>query len=111
MFDRIQTAYFDVFLTELNFLWWGAYFLIGIILAIRGANFINLFARHRKLYFVISYCMAVLMLVGRIIKCEDWYAYWILRFVLTSFISYIVVRLAQMTLKNHKKLLRYIGFV
>lgn len=55
--------------------------------------------------------MAVLMLVGRIIKCEDWYAYWILRFVLTSFISYIVVRLAQMTLKNHKKLLRYIGFV
>ena len=55
--------------------------------------------------------MAVLMIVGRIIKCENWYAYWILRFVLTSFISYIVVRLAQMTLKNHKKLLRDIGFV
>lgn len=55
--------------------------------------------------------MAVLMLVGRIIKCENWYAYWVLRFVLTSFISYIVVRLTQMTLKNHKKLLRDIGFV
>lgn len=59
LFDRIQTAYFDVFLTELNFLWWGAYFLIGIVLAIRGANFINLFARHRKLYFVISYCIYI----------------------------------------------------
>lgn len=55
--------------------------------------------------------MAVLMIVGRIIECENWYAYWTLRFVLTSFISYIVVHLAQMTLKNHKKLLRYIGFV
>ena len=55
--------------------------------------------------------MAVLMLVGRIIKYENWYAYWGLRFVLTSFISYIVVRLAQMILKNHKKLLRDIGFV
>lgn len=55
--------------------------------------------------------MAVLMIVGGIIECENWYAYWALRFVLTSFISYIVVHLAQMTLKNHKKLLRYIGFV
>ena len=55
--------------------------------------------------------MAVLMIVSRIIKCENWYAYWVLRFVLTSFISYIVVRLAQVVLKNHKKLLRYIGFV
>lgn len=55
--------------------------------------------------------MAVLMIVGRIIECENWYAYWALRFVLTSFISYIVVHLAQMTLKKHKKLLRYIGFV
>lgn len=55
--------------------------------------------------------MAVLMIVGRIIECENWYAYWALRFVLTSFISYIVVHLAQMKLKNHKKLLRYIGFV
>lgn len=55
--------------------------------------------------------MAVLMIVGRIMQCENWYAYWALRFVLTSFISYIVVHLAQMTLKNHKKLLRYIGFV
>ena len=55
--------------------------------------------------------MAVLMIVGRIIECENWYAYWALRFVLTSFISYIVVHLAQVTLKNHKKLLRYIGFV
>ena len=55
--------------------------------------------------------MAVLMIVGRIIKCENWYAYWVLRFVLTSFISYIVVHLIQMTLKNHKKLLRDIGFV
>ena len=55
--------------------------------------------------------MAVLMIVGRIIECENWYAYWGLRFVLTSFISYIVVRLAQMILKNHKKLLRDIGFV
>ena len=55
--------------------------------------------------------MAVLMLVGRIIKCGNWYAYWILRFVLTAAISYIIVYIAQMVLKNHKKLLRYIGFV
>ena len=55
--------------------------------------------------------MAVLMLVGRIIKCENWYAYWILRFVLTVAISYIIVQIGQMILKNHKKLLRYIGFV
>lgn len=55
--------------------------------------------------------MAVLMLVGRIIKCENWYAYWVLRFVLTAFISYIIVNIGQMILKSHKKLLRYIGFV
>lgn len=55
--------------------------------------------------------MAVLMLVGRIIKCENWYAYLVLRFVLTAFISYIIVNIGQMILKNHKKLLRYIGFV
>ncbi|RHP50074.1 hypothetical protein DWZ37_09615 [Clostridiaceae bacterium AF31-3BH] len=55
--------------------------------------------------------MAVLMLVGRIIKCENWYAYWVLRFVLTAFISYIIVNIGQMILKNHKKVLRYIGFV
>lgn len=55
--------------------------------------------------------MAVLMLVGRIIKCENWYAYWVLCFVLTAFISYIIVNIGQMILKNHKKLLRYIGFV
>lgn len=62
-------------------------------------------------YGIFYFHMAVLMIVGRIIKCENWYAYWVLRFVLTSFISYIVVRLAQVVLKNHKKLLRYIGFI
>lgn len=55
--------------------------------------------------------MAVLMIVSRIIKCENWYAYWILRFVLTASISYIIVHIGQMILKSHKKLLRYIGFV
>lgn len=55
--------------------------------------------------------MAVLMIVDRIIKCENWYAYWILRFVLTASVSYIIVYIGQMILKNHKKLLRYIGFV
>lgn len=62
-------------------------------------------------YGIFYFHMAVLMIVGRIIKCENWYVYWVLRFVLTSFISYIVVRLAQVVLKNHKKLLRYIGFI
>ena len=55
--------------------------------------------------------MAVLMIVGRFIKCENWYAYWILRFVLTVAISCIIVHIGQIVLKNHKKLLRYIGFV
>lgn len=55
--------------------------------------------------------MAVLMIVGRFIKCENWYAYWILRFVLTASISYIIVHIGQVILKNHKKLLRYIGFI
>lgn len=55
--------------------------------------------------------MVVLMFVGRIIKCENWYAYWLLRFVLTASISYTIVNIGQMVLKNHKKLLRYIGFV
>ena len=55
--------------------------------------------------------MVVLMIVGKIIKCENWYAYWIFRFVLTASISYIIVHIGQMILKNHKKLLRYIGFV
>ena len=55
--------------------------------------------------------MAVLMLVDRFIKCGNWYAYWILRFALTAAISYIIVHIAQIVLKNHKKLLRYIGFV
>lgn len=72
----------------------------------------NLLTKIGDCSYGISYIhMAVLMLVGRIIKYENWYAYWVLRFVLTSFISYIVVRLAQMILKNHKKLLRDIGFV
>lgn len=55
--------------------------------------------------------MVVLMIVGRFIKCENWYAYWILRFVLTVAISCIIVHIGQIILKNHKKLLRYIGFV
>ena len=37
--------------------------------------------------------------------------YWVLRFVLTAFISYIIVNIGQIILKNHKKLLRYVGFV
>ena len=55
--------------------------------------------------------MVVLMIVSRYIKCGNWYAYWILRFVLTASISYIIVHIGQMILKNHKKLLRYIGLV
>ena len=55
--------------------------------------------------------MAALMIVGRIIKCENWYAYWVLRFILTAAVSYIIVHIGQVVLKNHKKLLRYIGFV
>lgn len=55
--------------------------------------------------------MAVLMIAGWVIKCENWYAYWILRFALAAAISYIIVHIAQIVLKNHKKLLRYIGFV
>lgn len=53
--------------------------------------------------------MAVLMIVGRIIKSENWYVYWILRFMLTTSISYIIVHIGQMVLKSHKKLLRYVG--
>lgn len=55
--------------------------------------------------------MAVLMIVGGFRKCGNWYVYWILRFVLTAAISYIIVHIAQIVLKNKKKLLRYIGFV
>lgn len=55
--------------------------------------------------------MAVLMVIGRFVKCENWYVYWILRFVLMAFISYIIVHIGQTVLKEHKKLLRYIGFV
>ena len=55
--------------------------------------------------------MAVLMIAGWFIKCENWYVYWIFRFALTAAISYIIVHIAQIVLKNHKKLLRYIGFV
>lgn len=54
--------------------------------------------------------MAVLMIVSRFIKCENWYAYWILRFVLTAAISYIMVYIGQIVLKKHKKLLRYSVF-
>lgn len=55
--------------------------------------------------------MVVLIIVGRIIKCENWYVFWILRFVLTAAISYIIVHIGQIVLKNQKKMLRYIGFV
>lgn len=55
--------------------------------------------------------MAILMIVGKLIKFENWYAYWILRFILTASISYMVVHIGQSLLKKHKKLLRYIGFV
>lgn len=42
---------------------------------------------------------------------EHHISYWILRFVLTAAISYIMVYIGQIVLKKHKKLLRYIGFV
>lgn len=47
----------------------------------------------------------------RVIKFENWYAYWISRFVLTAFVSFAIVCIGQMLLKDHKRLLRYIGFV
>lgn len=55
--------------------------------------------------------MAVLMVVGRFIYCENWYAYWILRFLLTTFISFGIVYTGQRMLMQYKKILRYIGFV
>ena len=55
--------------------------------------------------------MVVLMAVGRFIECSNWYAYWILRFALTAFLSFIIVYIGQNALRHHKKLLRYIGFV
>lgn len=55
--------------------------------------------------------MAVLMVVGRFVKCEKWYAYWIIRFALTASISFGIVYIGQKVLMHHKKLLRYIGFV
>lgn len=67
----------------------------------------NVFDEYRADNLVLSRKMSS----SRFIKCEGWYAYWMLRFVLTAFISYIIVHIAQMVLKIHKKLLRYIGFV
>ena len=69
------------------------------------------YKRIGRLYGIFYIHMAVLMIVSRFIKCENWYAYWILRFVLTAAISYIMVYIGQIVLKKHKKLLRYIGFV
>lgn len=53
--DRIQTAYYKVFLTELNFLWWGAYFLLGLTLSIRGRKIVEIIGKHRIQYLAISY--------------------------------------------------------
>lgn len=78
--------------------------------------FTDLLLESQQLHFIIllfwrSLWLAVLMIIGRFIERENRYAYWIFRFVLTAFISYIIVYIGQMVLKNHKKLLRYIGFV
>lgn len=55
--------------------------------------------------------MAVLMVVGKFINCNSWYAYWILRFMITSVISFGIVYVSQKLLKKHTKLLKYLGFV
>lgn len=78
--------------------------------------FTDLLLESQQLHFIIllfwrSLWLAVLMIIGRFIERENRYAYWIFRFVLAAFISYIIVYIGQMVLKNHKKLLRYIGFV
>lgn len=73
---------------------------------------------HNRLLAMVGDCsygifyihMAVIMIIGRFIKCENWYAYWIVRFALTAFISVAIVYTGQMILMRCKKILRYIGF-
>lgn len=55
--------------------------------------------------------MAVLTVVGKFIQNGDWYLYWILRFMLTSIVSFVIVLIGQKILKKQKKLLRFIGFI
>lgn len=55
--------------------------------------------------------MFVLMLVGRFVSFENWFAYWGIRFILTAAISFGIVCLGQRLLKKHGNLLKYIGFI
>lgn len=55
--------------------------------------------------------MVILTMVGKFVQNSNWYLHWSLRFVLTSIISFVIVLIGQKILKNHKKLLRFIGFV
>lgn len=55
--------------------------------------------------------MAVLMVVGKFIICNNWYVYWSLRFITTSVISFEIVYVSQKLLKKHNKLLKHLGFI
>lgn len=59
--------------------------------------------------------MFVLMFAGKIEESLNvlggWIAYWGIRFVFTSIVSYAIVRLSQIVLSGHRKELRWLGFV
>ena len=59
IFERIETTYNKMFLTDLNFIWWGVYFLIGLSLAMYGGNVIEKLSKHRMVWFALSYATYV----------------------------------------------------
>lgn len=95
-----------------SFLYSGA--MLGWILkrAEEGVNSNKLLAKVGDCSYGIFYIhMAILMVVGKFINCDNWYSYWILRFVVTSVISFGIVYISQILLKKYNKLLKYFGFV
>lgn len=59
--------------------------------------------------------MFVLFFAGKVVDfigvTDIWLAYWGIRFMITSIVSFVIVRGTQIVLGKHKQLLRWIGFI
>ena len=55
--------------------------------------------------------MLVLKLVTPLLHCENWVLYSVMRFTLTLIISFTIIYLVQIIMKNHKKVMKNIGFI
>lgn len=89
--------------------------LIGLICDCRNCDGCFLSKVGDCSYGIFYIHMFVLMFAGKIVEIlnvsDVWIAYWGIRFLFTSVVSYAIVRFSQKVLGSHRRELRWIGFV